>query len=134
MPCIGNVPSIVASGSISKAAGTPNTIPVTTIYTPAAAGIFRVSIYFTTASGSASHNLVLAWTDENGSQSADTLAGYLDGANSGGGIGINSFSATGTGLSAADIVIHSSANAIQVSTRTGGSAAGTLYYTVEQLA
>ena len=44
MPCIGNVPSIVASGSIVKSSG--GNIAATTLSTLASAGLFRISVYF----------------------------------------------------------------------------------------
>ena len=134
MPCIGNVPSIVASGSIASEAnpsGPGTIIPSTTIYTPTAAGIFRVSVYVAgVASGNPSsfENLYLTWTDENGSQQLQA------GENLDGNSGFSSGSSLG-GLQAFDLIVHAEADAMQVSADHGsGAGTYTLYYVVEQLA
>ena len=122
MPCIGNVPTIVASGSINY---TGASHAATTIYTPSASGTFRVSIYITAASVPAT-DATLTWTDINGSQSV-AVGGGLDGSNTGG-----QFS---EGVSGFDLILQSEADAIQIATSDGnGSGNYTIYYVVEQLA
>jgi hypothetical protein len=121
MPCIGNVATIVANGSISRPSG--GDFPSTTIFTPAAAGLFRVTVYLATIN-SPTFYLDLAWTDENGSQTLRAAPGQLDGG-SNGVIG---------NLGAFSIMIHSEAAAIQISTDQGSTSAAVLWYVVEQLA
>jgi hypothetical protein len=47
MPCIGNVPVIVASGSISQPDG--GDLSATTLFTPSASGLFLVTLYISCA-------------------------------------------------------------------------------------
>lgn len=68
MPCIGNVPAIVASGSFNQS----GPLSATTLFTPTVTGIYRISVY---AVGSNTDGIgaSLAWTDENRSQSVSPI-------------------------------------------------------------
>jgi hypothetical protein len=125
MPCIGNVPSIVASGSIVQASG--GNFSAVTLYTPAAAGLFRVSFYVDGDNIGGGHSaggegplsnasILLSWTDASNPQeneiSSQTLApaSYTE-------------------------LIHSVADAIQLSISGNGQTIPyTVFYVVEQLA
>jgi hypothetical protein len=130
MPCIGNVPSIVANGSIQW---TGASHAATTIFTPTVTGTYRVSLYLSPEpngsypSGSPSESITLSWTDPTAARSITANAYTLDGA----GITINSTE----NLTALDLVLAATTSAIQVSS-AGGSSMVTydLYYVVEQLA
>jgi hypothetical protein len=124
MPCIGNVPSIVASGSIVKSSG--GNISATTLFTPSAAGLFRVSVYLDGPTGAAGNTgASISWTDSNGAASVTLqLANnpWIAGPNS-----------PCSGWS--DVFIHSLADAIQFAlSGNSSSTAYTMWYVVEQLA
>lgn len=111
MPCAGNVPIIVASGSFNPTGN----LAASTIYTPSVAGLYRISVYVTPfTSGSISP----IWTDVNGK----TQNGNLDHS-------CNGYLATATWTFNADASTN-----IQMSTNAMGSNTYTLYYTLEQLA
>lgn len=123
MPCIGNVPIIVASGNIVKASGP---VSATTIFTPAAAGVFRVSIYVAGPGNGLSQPINLTWTDISGAQAGHFGANQLNG----------NGQETIDPAASVSVVIEAEADAIQVSTSqvTGTGVGYTLYYVVEQLA
>ena len=121
MPCIGNVPSIVASGSIDKPSG--GNISATTVYTPSDAGVYRISIYATMASGFGGGAATsVTWTDDRGARNAGVPFGNLQGSSN--------------NDAGAVIAFRALADAIQLSTDMAGSSsvAYTLYYVIEQLA
>src|ERR1700735_3987191 len=66
------LPCIVASTSLT---GQTTPLPLTTIYTPPASGVFRVSTYLSVSkahSSGVTWSLTLGWTDDNGVRSAST--------------------------------------------------------------
>jgi hypothetical protein len=68
------LPCIVASASLT---GQTAPVPLTTIYTPPASGLFRVSTYLSvtrTRSVTPTWILTLGWTDDNGPRSTTTSA------------------------------------------------------------
>jgi len=121
MPCV-NAPIIAASGSYNQpdtGAANGGSLSATTIFTPAAAGIFRVSVYVT-ISNNGFADVVVNWADENHSNLS---------------AGLN---VSGT-FGEQDFILHAAASAIQVSTDAGANpnptaATYTLYWIVEQLA
>lgn len=118
MPCIGNVPIIVASGNLVSEETLGSPIPETTIYTPVSTGIFRISIYISVTPVVPACDLTLTWTDSVTDQSTTiSPTGFSE------------------GVTVADFTVQSVASDIQVST-SGGNTTGTytLYYVVEQLA
>lgn len=126
MPCIGNIPSIVASGSIQWT-GASHT--ASTLFTPSTAGTYRVSVYLSPEpngsypSGSPSAVLQLSWTDSN---SGHLLSFTQQGGNN---------APSDTPFTHGDLVIQSATSAIQVSASSGSSLVTyDLYYVVEQLA
>lgn len=125
MPCIGNVPSIVASGSISQPSG--GNFTATTLYTPAADGVFRISVYFDgdVAWSGNSAQATISWTDDTAARSAVFSEGsndIIEGQNGSGSAAIQS------------CPIHSAANAIKLALAgNGNTSAFVAYYIVEQL-
>lgn len=114
MPCIGNVPSIVANGSITHSGN----LTATTIYTPTAAGLFRLSVYITPTSGSNGGSVSPIWTDVNG----QTQNGTLD-------LNTNGYLATESWTFNADASTN-----IQLATNSMVGRSYILYYVLEQLA
>lgn len=127
MPCIGNVPNIVASGSLQH---TGVSMAATTIFTPAATGVYRVSIYISPElngsypAGTPPCDFTLTWTDASTSRSLSIIGGTLDG---------GAVSAAPK-ITAGDLIIQSTASAIQVATSNGVlTGVYDIYYVVEQL-
>lgn len=131
MPCAGNVPIIVASGSINY---TGASLSATTIFTPSAPGTYRVSLYLSPEpnvnypAGAPAAALQLTWTDANAGRTLDVNAGTLDTGSSGGLI-------PNPQITAVDLILQAVASAIQVSANSGSALVTyDLYYVVEQLA
>jgi hypothetical protein len=125
MPCIGNVPTIVASGTIQWTGASHAS---TTIFTPSVAGTYRVSLYLSPEphssypAGSPTEILQLTWTDSN--------SGHIASANQSGG----SNAPTDTPYTILSLLLQSATSAIQFSASSGAAVVTyDLYYVVEQL-
>lgn len=128
MPCIGNVPSIVASGLISHTGASMSAV---TIFTPLTTGTYRVSLYVSPEpnasypAGSPTVDITLTWTDSNSARTLVLGKSHLDGGSS----------IADPGFTAGDLIIQSTASDIQVSFANGASVVTyDIYYVVEQLA
>jgi hypothetical protein len=124
MPCAGNVPVIVASGSINQPSG--GDISTTTLFTPAADGVFRVSLYFdgVVAWAGNATSVIFSWTDDSGAQHITMPMSNLP------------YGFSNSPHSAAiAIPIHAAAAVITIATSGNTDTNNyTLYYIVEQLA
>lgn len=118
MLCI-DVPSIVAKQSWTAK---NSALGSTTIYTPGSAGLFRMSAYLEIASGTASVNAFLAYTDDHHTPNSTyySLGSLVSGDyNNGGTVQAYAF--------------RSAASAISVSTNYSGTGTYDFYVVLEQL-
>lgn len=123
MPCIGNVPTIVASGSTSVASGP---ISMFTIFTPTAVGVFRVSFYYSRFTEG--RGIVITWTDNTEPTGSPATPDKEADFSYGGGGGY---------ISESQILLSDASAPIQIGVpdeASGGGLGGTLFYIVEQLA
>ena len=118
MPCAGNVPVIVASSTLTQPSG--GSIAATTIFTPSASGLFRLSAYVTSSASLDNPTFTISWTDAQGGQSQISFWRY------------NTLDTKS--LSGSWVFNAASGNDIQIEFDTTTTSAYTVQYVLEQLA